>query len=334
MTKSISRYFTLKNFLSLVGLLLFVTLIPRFSDVYTLTVVNSALAYFIGALGISLMLGMGGQMSFATVSFMGLGAFTTAQFSKNFGMDTVVAMILSTLIVMAASGLIGLLLFRLSGAYFTFATIGLVQITTNILVTYRPFSGGPDGFSGIPKLSVFGIKFNDLTMWFYLLIITCIISGMIVQRIRHTALGRSLASVRDNEVAAQTLGVNCYKVKIISFIIAGAFAGISGSFIAYMNSSISAYLFQFQTSTTFVVMVMLGGVNSTIGTFIGTLLITILPEWLRPLTQYMRFIYGIAIILMMIYMPMGLAGVFNSIYARISAKFKLSRRRASNGDNS
>ncbi|MCL2538745.1 MAG: branched-chain amino acid ABC transporter permease [Oscillospiraceae bacterium] len=330
MTKIISRYLNFKNLCVLVGLILFTVLIPNNLDVYMMTVINAGLAYFIGALGISLMLGMGGQMSFAAISFMGLGAFITARFSKFMGMNTVLSMLLSTLIVVAASGILGLLLFRLSGAYFTFATIGLVQITSNVLTTYRPFTGGPDGISGIPRLSFWGIRFDNLYVWFYLLLASCIVCGFIVQRIRNSALGRSLASVRDNEVAAQTLGVNCYKVKIISFMIAGAFAAVSGSFIAYLNSSISASLFTFQTSSTFVVMVMLGGVNSTVGTFVGTVLITLLPEWMRPLTLYMRFIYGVAIILMMIYMPMGLAGIFNTLYERLRSLF---RRRLSNGDN-
>ena len=319
----------INNLCTLVGLALFVIVIPNTMDPYIMTVINSALMYFIGALGISMMLGMGGQMSFATVAFMGLGAFTTAQLTKTLGMHSVSAMFLSTLIVMAASGLIGLLLFRLSGAYFTFATIGLVQISSNIFTTYKPFSGGPDGLTGIPRLSFFGITFNNLYMWFYLLCAIAVICGLIVERVRRTALGRSLASVRDNEVAAQTLGVNVYMVKVISFIIAGAFAGISGSLIAYHYTSISAYLFSFVTSTTFVVMVMLGGVNSTVGTFVGTILVTMLPEWLRPLTQYMRFLYGIAIILMMIYMPMGLAGIWHTMSAKLSSSLE---RRFQNGN--
>ena len=327
----LSRYISLKGVMILAALLAFLIVVPRTMNTYMMTVINSALAYFIGALGISLMMGMGGQMSFATISFMGLGAFTTAQFSKNFGLNTVLAMFLSTLIVMAASGILGLFLFRLSGSYFTFATLGLVNITHNILVTYRRFSGGPDGTSGIPKLSLFGVTFNNLYKWFYLLFFCCLICGYIVERIRRSALGRSLASIRDNEVAARTLGVNCYKVKIISFIIAGAFAGISGSFIAYINSSISAALFQLSTANTFVVMTMLGGINSTIGTFVGTVLITLLPEWLRPLTQYMRFIYGISIIFMMIYMPMGLAGLFNTMYVKATSRM---RREAYDGNDS
>ena len=162
MTNTFTRYINTKNLSTLIGLLAFFIIIPHTMNIHMMTVINSALAYYIGALGISLMLGMGGQMSFATITFMGLGAFTTAQFSRNFGMNTVLAIFLSMLIVMAVSGILGLLLFRLSGAYFTFATIGLVQIGANIFTTYRPFTGGPDGISGIPRLVLFGFTFNTL----------------------------------------------------------------------------------------------------------------------------------------------------------------------------
>jgi len=317
MKKTVLRYFSIKNICVFIGLALFAIVIPNTMNPYAMTVVNSALGYFIGALGISLMLGMGGQMSFATISFMGVGAFTTVQFSKTFGMNTVLAMLLSTLIVMALSGLLGLILFRLSGAYFTFATIGLVQIIFNILVAYKPFSGGGDGITGIPKLSFLGITFNNLYTWFYLFLAVSVTCGLIVERIRHSALGRSLASIRDNEIAAQTLGVDVYRVKIIAFIIAGGFAGISGSLIAYHNASISAFLFSYNTSTTLVVMVMLGGVNSTTGTFLGSLLVTMLPEWLRFLDKYLRFIYGIGIILLMIFMPQGLAGIYGALKSKL-----------------
>jgi branched-chain amino acid transport system permease protein len=265
-----------------------------------------------------MMMGMGGQMSFATISFMGIGAFTATRLCKNMGLSPVISILLSICVVMAVSWLIGLVLFRLSGAYFTFATIGLVQIVSNVLTNYKPFSGGPDGITGIPKLTIAGYTFQNLYSWFYLLAGAALCCGLIVERIRKTSLGRSLASVRDNEIAAKTLGVDTYRVKIISFVIAGAFAGLSGSLIAFHNSSISASLFSFNTSTLFVVMVMLGGVNSTVGTFVGTLLVTLLPEWLRPLTEYMRLINGVGIILLMIFMPMGLAGLLQN--AKAAAK--------------
>lgn len=308
-----------------IAAVLFVIIVPATMNTYQMTVMNTALAYFIGALGISLMMGMGGQMSFATISFMGMGAFCATQLSKNFGVDTFLALIISVLFTIFASLILGAVLFRLSGAYFTFATIGLVQIVSSILLNYRPISGGPDGIFGIPKLQIFGFTFNNLYRWFYLLFACCVICGLITERIRHTSLGRSLASVRDNEIAAKTLGVNCYRVKIISFVIAGAFAGLSGALIAFHNSAISASLFSFNTSATFVIMVMLGGVNSTLGTFVGTILVTMLPEWLRPLNQYLRLIYGIGVILLMIFMPMGLAGLAHDLMAKLRRKIEAKR---------
>lgn len=293
----------------------FAILTPILFDSYQITIVNTALMYFVGALGISVMMGMCGQMSFATISFMGIGAYCATQLTKTFGVPTLAALILAVVFTALMSLWIGALLFRLSGGYFTFATIGLVYICTSLFTNLKSITGGANGIIGIPDLNLFGFKLDSLYKWFYFLCIVCILCGLVVERVRRTSLGRSMASVRDNELAAKALGVNCYQVKIISFVFAGALAGLSGALIAFHNGTVSTALFSFQSATNFIIMVMLGGVNSTIGTFLGTFLVTLMPEILRPLVEYLRLIQGVLIILMMIFMPMGLAGIGQSVLA-------------------
>ncbi len=283
--------------------------IPAICNPYQMTVVNSALIYFVAALGISIMLGMCGQMSFAAISFMGMGAYCATQLSKTLGMPTLMALVLSAVFTALMSLWIGALLFRLSGGYFTFATIGLVYICSSLFLNLKPLTGGANGIVGIPDLNLFGYNLDSLYKWFFFLFAVCILCGLFVERIRRTSLGRSMASVRDNELAAKSLGVNCYQVKIISFVIAGTLAGLAGGLIAFHNGTVSTALFSFQIATNFVIMVMLGGVNSTVGTFLGTFLVTLMPEVLSPLADYLRLIQGVLIILMMIFMPTGLAGI-------------------------
>lgn len=291
----------------------FAALVPLGANRYQITVVNTALLYFLGALGISVMMGMCGQMTFASISFIGIGAFAATQFSKTLGMPTLLALFAAVIFTAVVSLLIGLLLLRLSGGYFTFATIGLVSICAALFTNVKPLTGGANGIVGIPKLNIFGFTFDSLYKWFFLLFAICIGCSLIVQRIRKTSLGRSMAAVRDNELAAKSLGINCYQVKVIAFVIAGAFAGLSGALLAFHNGAVSYSLFSFTTATNFVIMVMLGGVNSTIGTFLGTFLVTLMPEVLRPLASYLVLIQGVMIILMMIFMPMGLAGIGSSL---------------------
>lgn len=319
-----------KGAASAVLILLFMIVVPIITDNYSMTVMNAAIIYAISALGLTILLGMGGQMSFAAISFMGFGAFVTAQLSKNAGMQSLLALICAMVITSLFAMIVGLALFRLRGSYFTFSTIGFVQIMNCIMLNYKPFTGGPDGTSGIPRLNLMGYPIKDLKQWFYVLMFLAICCMLIVERIRKTSLGRSLASVRDNEIAAQSLGVNVYRTKIVAFTIAGAFAGLAGGLLAQHNSYISASLFTYDTSVTFLIMLMLGGVNSTVGTFMVAVLVTMLPEWLRPLQQYLKLIYGVSIILLMVFMPMGLAGVVQMISDKVMSKIK---RKGGNRDD-
>ena len=147
--------------------------------------------------------------------------------------------------------------------------------------------------------------------------------ALVVVRLRKTNLGRALSSVRDNEIAAQVMGVNVYKTKVTAFVIAAIFAGLGGALMTHTNHFVGASSFTFDQSTTFVIMAMLGGVTSTPGVFVGTLLITMLPEWLKPLQEYIRLFYGLGVMLLMVFMPMGLAGLYRKIAGQVRERLHL-----------
>lgn len=313
-----------------IAMLLFISIVPQMTTDYMQTVINSALIYFIASLGISVMLGMGGQVSFATSAFMGIGAFLTGILSVRLGVPPLVSAAASTLLTGLISWILGLILFRLKGSYFTFATIALVQIMWSIFLNWKPVTGGPDGIPHIPDLDLGFYHPENVYGHFYIITIVAFICALVVGRMKRTSYGRALASVRDNEIAAQSLGVNVYRTKVHSFVIAGVFAGIAGVLTAHNNNYISASLFTFEQSTIYVIMVMLGGVVSTAGVFFGTFLITMLPEWLRPLQEYIRLIYGISVMLMMVFMPMGLAGMADALWQKI----KIIRKQGGKKDGS
>lgn len=304
---------------------IFVIVVPQISEGYSMMIVNLGLIYAIATYGISVMLGMGGQLSFATVAFMGVGAYITANLSsgrQGFTMNTA----LSLLIVIAGSAILsfifGLILFRLKGTYFTFATIGLVQVAWSFYLSYKPLFGGPDGISNISTLNIFGYSPKDYNEWFYVLAVIVLIVALLVEKIRRTQLGRSLAAIRDNEIAAMTLGIHVYMTKVIAFTVAGVLAAVAGSLYAMHSQFVSSDMFTFERATTYIIMAMLGGVNNTAGIFVGSVLVTMLPEWLRGMQQYLQLIYGIGVILLMIFMPMGLAGMASGIGKRIRRKSK------------
>lgn len=289
---------------------------------YLLTIINMSLIYFIGALGISVLMGMTGYMMLGSASFMGIGGFISANFAVKLGMPVWLSIILATIATGIIGAIIGSALVKLNGAFFAFASLGFTQIVSTFLTNYVPFTGGADGMQKIPTLSLGGFKVTSLLQWFFVLCIIAFGCGLLVERIRKTQLGRSLESIRDNSVAAETLGVNTYLTKIYAFTIATMFAALSGALIAHHNSVISASLFSSVTSFRWFMMVMCGGVNSTLGAFIGTVVFTFLPEVLRFTKLFINMLFGVAIILTMIYMPDGLMGVLQSIAARIKNKKK------------
>lgn len=312
---SSNKLFYAKLILLAAGVSLFTLVVPRLTTGYSIMVMNMAIINYIAALGLSIMLGMCGMLSFATVSFMGLGAYVVANTTTGrlggFSIPTLPALVLAVVVSGVAALLVGMVLLRLRGTYFTFASIGLVQVTWAIYLNYKPLCGGPDGISGIPPINILGFVPADYYQWFYLLMAIAVLVGILVERIRITSFGRSLASIRDNEIAANTLGVNVYMTKVWAFVIAGMLAALAGSLYVMHIKFVSGDLFTFDISTTFVIMVMLGGVSSTPGVFVGAALVMMMPEWFRVVERYLKLMYGIGVILLMMFMPMGLAGMAN-----------------------
>ncbi len=309
-----------------VFLILFSVAVTWKMNNYTVLVVNMALINMITAYGLSIMLGMCGQLVFSGVAFMGIGAYITANLCSGrlgFYRPGYAAVFVSVALTGLIAWVAGVLFLRLKNSFCTFATLGFVQVLYVLFLNYEPAFGGPKGIPEIRTLSVGGFVFDSYKKWYFLLLGVVLLIAFLVERIRRTNLGRSLASIRDNEIAAQSLGVNIYRTRVIAFVIAGAFAGLSGSLLAQHNRFISGDQFSFAKSTTIVIMSMLGGINSTPGIFVGALIVTFLPEVLRGLDKYLMLIYGFAVIIMMIFMPMGIGGAVADFLKNMRRKHKI-----------
>lgn len=326
MKKKVYRNLLLSGF----GVALLIVYVSLTKSGYTVMVLNTALLNAIVAYGLSIMLGMGGQLVFSGIVFMGVGAYVTANLcSGRLGFYTsgTAAIVLSILVVALLSLIMGMLFLRLRGAFCTFSTIALVTVGYTLYQNYEPAFGGPKGIPNIKSWTMFGYTLKDYWEWFYVILAFTLVVAIFVEMIRNSRLGRSLSSIRDNEIAAQTLGVNIYWVRVIAYIIAGVFAGLSGSLLALHNTFISGDQFTFQKSAILVVMAMLGGINSTVGIFFGALIVSFLPEVLRGIDQqYLMLIYGIAIVLMMIFMPMGMAGIISDAFKKRRRKKRIRQK--------
>ena len=309
--------------LGLAVVLLAYLLVPRVSGTYMITVVNGALIYYIANIGCALMLGQCGLVSFASVAFMGTGGYISALLALRLGINPFLSMILAAAVSMVLAWLLGLVLMRLNGTFFTFSTIALVQISYTIFNGWKAVTGGPNGIPQVPAFRLFGWTAKTYFDNYYVLITLCLLAALLAARLKRTNLGRAMASVRDNELVAMSLGVNVFRTKVIAFAISAGFAGFAGAALVHSSHYVVSTYFTFDNATTYIIQVMVGGVYNIAGVFLGTVLITMLPEWLRPLQEYIRLVYGFGVILIMIFMPMGIWGTMSAAIKRAKKRLNI-----------
>ncbi len=315
----------LRTCVTIVGLAILVvvltSIVRAVATNYILSVINKSLIYFIAVASINLMLGFTGYLNFSTIPFMGLSAFITADLALA-GWSLPLAMLIGTLACGVLSYILGFSLLRLKGPYFVFGSMGLVYIGQVIYNNFVAFSGGPNGRSNFGKLEIFGHRLSTFKEWFPVLLVIALFFIWFTYRIKNTALGRGLMATRDDETAACTLGIDVYRSKRIIYTIACLMCGFAGALLAVHNGMVSASLFNMLTAQRFVIMAMLGGILSPIGSFFGAFIVSWLPEVMRFSSSMMNILFGVMIILLMIFMPMGVAGIVSTLYKRTLAKIK------------
>ncbi len=291
-------------------------------------IINVALIFFFCVSGMYLLLGLGGVLSLCSVTMLGLGAFVCGFLNTKLNVPIPAAMLLGALASGVLALFLGLLLLKLEGPCFVFGTIGVTYIGQSVFQNFAAFTGGPNGTGGIGKLVLFGYTFKTFKDWFPLLAVFVLLLILLLHRIKQTTFGRSLMAVRDDATAAYCMGVNVYRTKVVVFVLAGVLAGFGGSLYAVHNGTISASLFTFNTQLKFVIMLMLGGVMSPIGALFGTVSVNYLPELARFANSYLNLLYGCLIVLLMIFMPMGLAGILKEAVVR----YRVQRNKQLPGD--
>jgi branched-chain amino acid transport system permease protein len=282
--------------------------LPFMTSGYMLRVLNTTMITYLCVLSIFIVFGLCGQISFAQAGFWGIGAYITAITTIKFGFNSIEALILSMLGTALIALVIGLILFRLKGHYFGFSTIGIVVLLNGLFENWTPVTGGADGVANIPSFGIGPLIISSEKGNYFLILLVVFIISAITLLIRHSSLGRSFMAIRDNEIAAKCMGINSFVTKNIAFVIGAIFCGISGAMFAFLTGYISATSFTFSQSSIYLVMLMVGGYSSIVGAVIGSGFLMLLPEWIRPLQNYIMLIFGAGVILLMVILPDGLYG--------------------------
>ena len=295
---------------------------------YQMRIVLNAGIMMILAVSLNLINGFTGQFSLGHAGFMAVGAYTAAGITTlvlkggTAGMPEDLVLLMSLIaggITAAIAGLlIGIPSLRLKGDYLAIVTLGFGEIIRVILQNI-PSLGGSLGISGIPTYTTFIWTFTILAILIF-----------ITEMLMRSTFGRGFLATRDDEIAAESVGVNTTKYKVIAFVIGAFFAGVAGGLYGHFNNLISPRDFGFLKSVEIVVMVILGGMGSTAGVLLAAALLTLLPELLRDVrlfgiafSDFRMSIYSLFLILLMIYRPQGLLG--DNDLRRLTGRFRKNR---------
>jgi branched-chain amino acid transport system permease protein len=258
--------------------------------------------------------GYTGIFSFGHAAFFGMGGYTSALLSINFGLSPWLGLIAGGITAAGLGCIIGLPTLRLRGPYVAIVTLACAIILMNICTNWVNLTNGPTGLWGIPSFpdikiaDVLTIDFSGATRinHYYLILIIMLISLYILHRIVASKLGLFLLAIRENEMAIEAMGLNVTKYKILVFSITSFFAGVAGSFYAHYIMLLTPGEFGFAPMVNILAMTMLGGAGTLLGPVVGSFFLTFLGEFLREFGEYRLVLYGLIIILTVLFMPKGI----------------------------
>jgi branched-chain amino acid transport system permease protein len=266
--------------------------------------------YSLITIGLSLLLGYAGQISLCQAAFYGIGAYVSGILTARYGLNSWLCMAIGMII----SGLVALLMGRpslkLRGHYLAMATMAFGIIVSVVLNQEVDLTGGPDGMTGIPMLSLFGFAF-DTTDKYYYLVWACVFAAFIFSvSILQSRTGRALRAIHSSEAAASAMGVNVLRFKILIFVYGAVLASLAGSLFAHYLNFINPATFDVFFSIKLIIMITLGGMHEIWGAIIGAGLISFLSyEWLHYFEEFEIIVYGAILLLVTIFLPKGLVGI-------------------------
>ena len=274
------------------------------------------------AIGLNLLMGYAGQISLGHAAFFGLGAYISSIITTRFPVDPFFVIILAAVCAGALAFVIGFPILKLKGHYLAMATLGFGIIMYIFFNETVGLTGGPSGLSGIPNLHIGSLIFdNDLNNYYLVWLFTLVVMLLSIN-LSQSRIGRALRAIHDSEMAARVMGVNARILKVQIFTVSAVISAIAGSLYAHIMTFISPASFGFNFSIELLTMVVIGGLGSIYGSFLGAAILTMLPELLRVFQDFDIIIYGLMLILMTMFMPGGLISGIQKTAEFAAAKMK------------
>jgi branched-chain amino acid transport system permease protein len=288
-------------------------LLPLFLGKYSVFLLSMLAIYALVSLGLNLLMGYTGQIAAGHAGFLAIGAYVTAIVTANLEwLPCPITLLLAGTI----SGLIGFLLgipiLRLKGFYIAMATLAFGVVISEIILQWSSVTGGDDGFS-VPTARIGSFVFDSDLKLFYLIIPVTIIMTLLARNLVNGYVGRAFIALRESEVAAQTIGVDLAKYKTVAFAISAFYTGVAGGLFAFLITFLSPDAFTIELSIDFIAMIVIGGMGSILGSIIGAVILTGMQQVLAGLMDLQILIFGLSLIVFMIFMPRGIVGMISDL---------------------
>jgi branched-chain amino acid transport system permease protein len=276
---------------------------------YFIDVLIMAGIYSILAIGLNVIVGFTGLLNLGFAAFYACGAYTYALLNTKLGLGFWVCLPVSALFTSCLGFLLAVPAMRLRGDYLAIVTLGFGEIMHLLLNNWDSLTHGPNGITSIAPPMIADIPLSDPRYFYYLVLIIVLLSLVVIRHVELSRFGRAWKAIKENEIAASSVGINTMKYKLFAFAFGSFWAGIAGILFAAKMQFVSPESFTFIESVLILSMVILGGLGNTYGAVLGAFLLVLLPEVLREVQLYRMLILGIGLVLLMRFRPQGLWGI-------------------------
>ncbi len=291
--------------------------LPAFVSGYGIRILNLALIAAIAVVGLNFAFGYAGLITLAQAGFVGCGAYLTAILSTAAGLSpwlSIPAAVVGTGLI---SVVVGLPMLRLKGHYLALATLGFNVSFVIVATNWKSVMGGTDGISGIPSLALPGWPIATDHRYYYVLWTALAVTAWIARRIRNSHIGLAMIAVRDDEIATGAASVGVTRIKVQAFALSALYAGLAGALFAHMTNFVAPDDFALGHSIIYLAMLIIGGEGSILGAIAGAVIVTFMPEMMRDLGQAYMIVFGLLMLLILIFLPKGLLSLAGMVGRRL-----------------
>jgi branched-chain amino acid transport system permease protein len=292
--------------IGLLVLLALYAILPLFLKNYGIYLMTLLCVYLMAAFGLNLIVGYAGQMSIGQAAFYGIGAYIAGILMVKMGISFWLVLPVAAIACFVIGLALGFPALRVQHHYLAFATLGFNVLVFLVMRNEEQLTGGTFGISNIPRPSFFGWSLDGALPFFYFAFASVIILALVLWWLLRSPWGRAFAALRDNPIRAESTGVNITAYTLLAFAIGAACAGIGGVYLAALVNFIEPGQFHLSVSLMMLLAVIVGGSGRFFGPVLGSVVVILLPEWLRFLQDWYLAIFGFAVIVLMVFLPGGL----------------------------